>query len=217
MKRASLAFLLAWVVAVAGAGEHSAAVTVGDKAPPVKPARWLNSKGKARVSWKNLEGRLILVEKWATWCPPCRRSIPHLNQLAEKYGKKGLTIIGVTSEPVEKVKPFIERMGMKYLVAIGGAEQYTTRGIPHAWLVDARGKCVWKGHPLSLKEATVEKHLKGVRIGPPYELPRTLSTAGDHLNKKMYAGVSRPWRATWRTPPGPGRYSTTCWPSADPG
>src|SRR5262245_60047644 len=97
-----------------GAGLPLAASAVGDKASSVEPSEWINGKGS--TTWRSLKGRLILVEKWATWCPPCRESIAHLNQLHQEYSKKGLVIIGVSEEPVATIKSFMEKTEMKYLV-----------------------------------------------------------------------------------------------------
>jgi hypothetical protein len=110
-----------------------------------------------------------------------------LNELQAKFGKKGLSIVGVTNEANSKVKPFITQKGIKYLIAIGNASGYPSRGIPAAWLVGANGKVIWQGHPASLKEAQIEEALKTVRIGPYFELPRALRKAQFLLNAKKYA------------------------------
>ena len=55
----------------------------------------------------------ILIHFWATWCPPCRTSIPHLTETQVKYKDRGVNIIGVTNEPLEAVEPFVNRMGKK--------------------------------------------------------------------------------------------------------
>ncbi|MBI4583730.1 MAG: hypothetical protein HY717_06880 [Planctomycetes bacterium] len=87
-----------------------------------------------------------------------------MNHLHEKFESKGLTIIGVTDEPAGKIEKFIDDRGIDYLVAIGGGEAYRTRGIPHAWLVGAKGEVVWEGHPMQLKEGMIEKFLKEVQF-----------------------------------------------------
>ncbi len=103
----------------------------------------------------------IVVEFWATWCGPCMRSIPHLNELASKYKAKGLTIIGISDEPMTTVRPFVDRKGtaMAYPVAIDNKEKSTSEkwmkaagqeGIPCAFIV-REGKIVWIGNPLDTK------------------------------------------------------------------
>ena len=87
-----------------------------------------------------------------------------MNKLHDKYENKGLTIIGVTDESASMIEKFIDQRGIDYVVAIGGAGAYQTRGIPHAWLVGASGTVVWEGHPMGLKESQIEKYLAEVKF-----------------------------------------------------
>ncbi|MDV7394027.1 TlpA disulfide reductase family protein, partial [Arthrospira platensis SPKY1] len=66
------------------------------------------------------DGGIYVVEFWATWCPPCRASIPHLTELQKKFKDKGVTFIGISQEDSAEVKPFVESMGdaMQYTVAV---------------------------------------------------------------------------------------------------
>jgi thiol-disulfide isomerase/thioredoxin len=124
------------------------------------------------------KGKAYLVEFWATWCGPCRVSIPHLNELHEKYQSKGLVVIGQNCwERDEKlVEPFIKKMGdkMTYRVALDDkegsergkmAETWMAaagrNGIPSAFLVDTKGLIAWIGHPMELKDAVIEAVLDG--------------------------------------------------------
>ena len=141
---------------------------VGMPAPPLKVLKWI--KGKPVPEFK--PGQVYVVEGWATWCGPCKRSIPHLSELAKTYKDK-LTIIGVSvwERPAEKtnegllalVKPFVEKMGdqMAYTVAIDDVNQTMAkswlrtaniRGIPAAFIVDQKQKIAWMGHPMQMDE-----------------------------------------------------------------
>ena len=108
-----------------------------------------------------------VVEFWATWCPPCLTSIPHLTALQEKYADRGVNIIGVSDEELATVESFVEKMGdkMAYTVAIDGGiskdymEKYNIGGIPHAFVVKD-GEIVWHGHPMAKLEAAIEDALK---------------------------------------------------------
>lgn len=112
----------------------------------------------------DLAGKPMLLEFWATWCPPCRKSIPHLNELWGKYKDRGLEIVGVTDEPAQKVRSFMRSMPMDYHVASDTTgrlgEKLGVTGIPHAFLVNKEGVIVWEGHPMSLTDAEVEKVLE---------------------------------------------------------
>jgi thiol-disulfide isomerase/thioredoxin len=111
-----------------------------------------------------LTGKPVLVEFWATWCPPCRKSIPHLNEVYAKYKDKGLNIVGITNEDEATVKKFQEKIPMTYNVAINAPQellqQFGVDAIPTAFLVDKTGKVVWTGHPMELTEATIQKVLE---------------------------------------------------------
>lgn len=191
MNRALRSLFLHAAVAATGPSSLLASVSIGDRAPPVEPVKWLNLKGMEKISWRKLRGRLILVERWSTRSSASRRSIPHLDALARKYGRRGLTIVAVTDEPARQVEPFVEKMGLKYIVAIRGAREYTCRAIPQAWLINHRGICVWKGHPASLKESTVEEHIRGAKPACSFKLTGKLGQASYHLERGRYGSGIR--------------------------
>lgn len=110
-----------------------------------------------------LAGKPLLLEFWATWCPPCRTSIPHLNELHAKYQAKGLAMVGVTNEKRDVVEAFLTKIPIHYSVGFDdGAliRGFGISGIPHAMLVNKQGKIVWEGHPMELKEKDIEAILK---------------------------------------------------------
>lgn len=120
----------------------------------------LRFKGKDPV----LTGKPLIVEFWATWCPPCRQSIPHLNEVYKKHKDRGLEIIGVTDEDSSTVSKFVKDVPIDYPVAFDSngkfAKPFGIRGIPHAMILDKAGKVVWEGHPMSLPESQIEAVLK---------------------------------------------------------
>ena len=74
---------------------------------------------------KDQKGKVVLIDCWATWCVPCIAEIPALNQLQEKYGNKGVRIVGVAlaSGEADEVKPFVGKNKMKYTVVMGDDDQ----------------------------------------------------------------------------------------------
>lgn len=131
------------------------AAKVGDKAPELQIQEWV--KGTP-VTLKQLqeEKKVAVIEFWATWCPPCRESIPHLTELQKKYEGK-VVFIGVSSEDTKKVVPFVESQGdkMAYRVAVdkagnttaGFMDAFGVQGIPHAFIVDLEGRIMFLAHP----------------------------------------------------------------------
>lgn len=112
----------------------------------INATSFINHDGDVKV--KGVTDKVVIVEFWATWCPPCRRSIPHLNELHKKYGDK-LMIVGLTNEDKETVEKFIAKMPMEYIVGVGSksGKDYGVRYIPTAF-VFVKGKLAWNGNPL---------------------------------------------------------------------
>ncbi|HEX5219126.1 MAG TPA: redoxin domain-containing protein [Verrucomicrobiae bacterium] len=139
------------------------AAELGQPAAPLKIKEWIKGKSVDLASAKG--NQVLVVEFWATWCGPCRTSIPHLTELQKKF--KDVGFIGVSDEDAPTVKKFVNKMGdqMDYTVAIdddrqtskGYMEAFDQNGIPHAFIVDREGRVVWQGHPMDgLEEALAE-------------------------------------------------------------
>jgi thiol-disulfide isomerase/thioredoxin len=176
MKAKTLLLLSVVATSVAGAAVQAApTLQIGDDAPQLQAGKWIQG-----APVKEFErGKVYLMEFWATWCGPCRVTIPHLNQLHTKFKDKGLVVIGQDcwERDESKVAPFVESMGdkMTYRVALDTKTDEKDRGrmaetwmaaagrtgIPSAFLVDKQGKIAWIGHPMTLKEDVIEKVLAG--------------------------------------------------------
>lgn len=96
------------------------------------------------VSLSALRGNIIYVDFWATWCPPCRKSFPWMNEMQARYGKDGLKIVAISvdkeREPVDR---FLKEMGTQFIIAFDPqgaiAEQYHLKGMPGSYLIDREG------------------------------------------------------------------------------
>jgi len=137
-----------------------------DPAAKLKGLQWIKG-GPVELK----KDTISVVEFWATWCPPCRVSIPHLTKLQKKFKDKKVTVIGISTESANKVRPFVKDKGdvMNYVVAIdpqrkisdGYMKAYKQRGIPTAFIVDKQLRVVWVGHPMSDLEVVLEKVVAG--------------------------------------------------------
>jgi thiol-disulfide isomerase/thioredoxin len=93
-----------------------------------------------KVAADGLKGNILVLDFWATWCVPCLAEIPVWNNLQQKYGDKGLKVIGVTlaSGDAKEVKPFVARSKMQYTVLMGDDDQtydFNIVGFPTTLLV----------------------------------------------------------------------------------
>lgn len=104
--------------------EGTAAGSPASASKALPPINLQDFDGKA-VPADQFKGNIIVLDFWATWCVPCIVEIPALNRLQEKYGAKGVKVLGVTmaSGDAAEVKPFIGRHKMKYTVLMGDDDQ----------------------------------------------------------------------------------------------
>ena len=108
------------------------------------------------------KGKIVIIDFWATWCPPCRRGIPDLVEIQKKYQKEVLIIgISLDNETKPDVVPFIKQYKINYPVAYGNMEVVTAFGniqaIPTSFIIDQAGKIVDKHIGLVDKSAYINK------------------------------------------------------------
>ena len=99
-------------------------------------------------SWTlhELHGKVVLVNFWATWCPPCRKEMPDLDALYKRFKNQGLVILAVDDEDASKVKPFLTERPVTYPILLDPGRKvndlFHIKGIPKSFVYDRKGKLV---------------------------------------------------------------------------
>jgi peroxiredoxin len=123
----------------------------------------LNGKS---VRLSDMKGKVVLLEFWATWCPPCRASIPGLEKIHQTYKDKGLVVLAVSMDEGgwDSVKAFAKQYGITYTVLKGDddvATKYQVRSIPMMLVLDKTGKIARRYLGMGSDEA-LEEDIKAV-------------------------------------------------------
>lgn len=194
-----LCTLLPAVPAIAQAG----VLKVGDAAPPLAGITWV--KGAPVDFPKDFGKKIYVVEFWATWCPPCKASIPLLTETQKKF-KDDLVIVGVTT-PDDRgnskaaVEKFVKDQGdaMSYTVAFDAQSKAQTAymeaahamGIPHAFIIGKDGKIAWQGSPLEPEMQDVIGSMASGRFDPALrqKVNQKLNELSPQLQRGDWTGV----------------------------
>ena len=134
-----LVFGLARVVTMpAGAGQD----VLGKKAPSFE----LQSVAGDTVKLTDLEGKVVLLDFWAVWCGPCRKSMPFFQELQDKYGQEGLEVIGVHVDDrmpsSEEVATYLEKLGVTYTNVVSTVDtddEFMIFAMPTTYVIDQTG------------------------------------------------------------------------------
>jgi len=113
------------------------------------------------VTNESLRGRVALLDFWATWCAPCRKSMPELQSLHKKYADRGLSVVGISIDEggPAKVRKFVESKKFTYPIAVDSDkapawDAFRVKAVPAAFLLDRDGRVVaqWTGAPADASE-----------------------------------------------------------------
>ncbi|RYG34107.1 redoxin domain-containing protein [bacterium] len=192
---------------LAVASARAADLTVGSKAPALKVAKWV--KGEPIAAFE--PGKVYVVEFWATWCGPCKVSIPHLSDLAKKYKDKvaftGVAVWESAKEDYDtKVPQFVTEMGdkMAYRVATDDdtpgtmaktwMEAAGENGIPASFVIDQKGEIAWIGHPMDGLDEVLDKVVAGTWNGKEFAAQRAAQKAAEVAERaeriEAFAGIN---------------------------
>lgn len=134
--------------------------------PPIEvnqaaPELTLNTLDGDQVSLENFRGDVVLLNNWATWCPPCRMEMPEFNAYYNKYKDQGFQVLAVEAgQPEQEVRTFVEENQLDFLILLDpenkSLEMFQNSSLPNSYVMDREGKLrlVWLG---AINEATLEE------------------------------------------------------------
>jgi peroxiredoxin len=145
------------------------------------------------ISLSSLRGKRVILDFWATWCPPCKKEIPHFVKIRSEINPDELVIIGISSESTQTLKEFVEDNAINYPVASESnlpAPYNNIRSIPTTFFIDRNGviQKVLQGYQDSdilRKNATLPDYTEPNTLASPLSLDANMNTAGEPNFKRQ--------------------------------
>jgi thiol-disulfide isomerase/thioredoxin len=141
--RVAIGVLLVTFVYVIYAAIHERVVAAGDTAPEFT----ITADSGRAVSLPNFGGRILVLNFWATWCPPCVQETPSLSRFAQEFANKGVVVLGVSVDQNEQAyRAFLRKFNPAFLTARDTRlhEDFGTFMYPETYIIDAKGKVLQK-------------------------------------------------------------------------
>ncbi|MHC5060600.1 MAG: redoxin family protein [Planctomycetota bacterium] len=143
--------------------EKRGPIRVGGQAPKLGIEQLLQAPKGAKADWESLKGNVVVLEFWATWCGPCIMSMPHMNELVEKFKNKPVKFLAITNEKQSLVKSFLAQREVSAWVGLDTdnsmVSDYGVKSIPYAVVVDKTGTIRKLTRPSVLSERFIEELL----------------------------------------------------------
>ena len=124
---------------------HGGPVSAGDMKAPAFSVKSVEGRVVRSSDYRN---RPVIMDFWATWCGPCRASMPHLSSMQQRYAKSGLAVIGMSVDETSpgQVKKFANGLGVKFTIAMANDEVLDAygpiRSIPTTFFINRKGEIV---------------------------------------------------------------------------
>lgn len=125
----------------------SLSANAGELSGPA-PAFTLKTLDGKKVSLSDYKDQVVMINFWASWCAPCRREMPHLNDIYESYKKAGFVLLGVNlDENVAEAQAFLKKTPVVFPVLSDStgavAEKYKNQGVPSSYFIDRKGNLAY--------------------------------------------------------------------------
>ena len=195
MKKIFLAALLSLAACGGQPAERPKLAKTGLPAPELSLKKIINAPAAVKEigSWGDLEGKAVVLEFWATWCDPCVESIPHMNQLADRFSGRPVVFISVTDESEADVRAFLKDHRMNSWIApeagAGIFKAFRVYGRPHTVLIGRDGKVAAFSYPAEVTEETVMALLSSKTPAAPAQGADTAGGQAEPL-AEFYIGRS---------------------------
>lgn len=160
--RGGVLLLTVALVYVLYAAIHEHVVVAGDRAPDFK----LRAENGRTVSASDFGGKLLVLNFWATWCPPCVEETPSLSAFAEQYAPKGVVVMAVSvDQNAAAYQAFLQRFRPSFLTTRDSVvhEDYGTYIYPETYVIDAKGRVLRKfAEPKNWMDPALQADINGL-------------------------------------------------------
>jgi len=138
---------------------------VGEPAPEIALEKVVSPPSVAVPTLASLRGKVVVLEFWGVWCGHCVENIPHLNELADKFGPRGVEFLSISDDREKVVREFLEKTKINGTVAVdadsSAIKRYGVIGFPRMFIIGRDGKILADTHPALINEDTMEDALAG--------------------------------------------------------
>jgi uncharacterized protein (TIGR03435 family) len=137
----------------------------GEPAPEIALEKVISPSSVAVPTLAALRGKVVFLEFWGVWCGHCIENIPHLNELASKFGPRGVEFLSISNDREKTLRSFLEETKISGIVALdidsSVIDRYEIKGFPTTYIIGRNGRILAETHPAYVTEETLEDALAG--------------------------------------------------------